>query len=889
LLDPPTDAPAEDDPIPMTDSASRVQQRALLCCAVLLAFAGVGNAGPEGYFKSHCISCHNAESKKGGLDLTALAFEPSKPDNFARWVKIHDRIQSGEMPPATRKRPNEADTSAARKWIHDALVKVDQAKAADGKTRLRRLTRVEYEHTMRDLLELPGLPLAGELPADGSAHGFDNNSEALDLSHVNLAKYIEAADRALDMAIATRPTAPRVVRQRISLANPHGFVAHVLMHGDGVLLKNKKPDPDFPPAGEHMHIDQGAHERMGSFRNGASVGLFRPEDESFHPYFIEFVTIYPGHYKVQTSLWSFKWDKGKVLPARGTEVARLSIVHLTGDGRGGGHPSDVLGYFDAPSLKEKVHEFTTWMNQNDIIGFNAASLAHAETRGRKRAMGFTGPAIACDYLDIEGPIHDVWPPRSHRALFGDLPLKEFKPAAGSKVKPPKRRLIRQEMGAGKNRPDPVAGIWTVHSDKPLDDADRLLGAFLPRAFRRPVSAEVRKQYVAKVEARLAAGDCFESAMRWAYRAALCSPDFLYHVEPAGKLDDPALASRLSYFFWRSMPDEKLTRLAESGKLKDRKVLLAEVDRLLGDRKSQRFIEDFLGQWLKLRQIANNDPDRKLYPEFSAYLQDSTVAETRAYFRQLLDKDLEAKYLVGSDFAMLNEKLAVHYGINGVSGSQIRRVALPDDSVRGGLLTQASILRITANGTTTSPVPRGAFVLDRILGKPPEPPPANVAAIEPDVRGGKTIREQLDKHRGNPACASCHVKMDPYGFALESFDVIGGYRTRYRSIGAGDPAPRGAIDPFIGISFKLGPKVDPSGKLADGRTFRDIRELRDLLAADSGVLLRNLARQFAIYGMGRNLSFADRDEIDAVVAATRRRGGVRTLIRELIASRLFSAR
>src|SRR5205807_1415376 len=205
-------------------------------------------------------------------------------------------------------------------------------------------------------------------------------------------------------------------------------------------------------------------------------------------------------------------------------------------------------------------------------------------------------------------------------------------------------------------------------------------------------------------------------------------------------------------------------------------------------------------------ITANDPDRKLYPEFSAYLQDSMVAETRAYFRELLDKDLDAGHLVKSDFAMLNEKLAVHYGIPGVSGSQMRRVALPAGSARGGFLTQAAILKITANGTTTSPVPRGAFVMDRPLGRPPEPPPPNIPAIEPDVRGTRTIREQLDKHRTNAACAACHAKIDPPGFALESFDVIGGFRTRYRSIGAGDSAPRRTIDPFIGISFKLGPHV-----------------------------------------------------------------------------------
>ena len=358
----------------------------------------------------------------------------------------------------------------------------------------------------------------------------------------------------------------------------------------------------------------------------------------------------------------------------------------------------------------------------------------------------------------------------------------------------------------------------------------MLAKFLPRAFRRPARRpDVRKQYVAKVAARLKAGDCFETAMRWAYRAALVSPDFLYLIEPAGVLDDYALACRLSYFFWNSMPDEALSKLAESGKLRTPDVLRAECDRLLKDPKSQRFVEDFLGQWLRLRQIAANDPDRKLYPEFSAYLQDSMVAETRAYFRELIDKDLDARYLVRSNFAMLNEKLAAHYGISGVKGSTIRRVPLPADCPRGGFLTQAAILKITANGTTTSPVPRGAFVMARLLGQPPEPPPPNIPAVEPDVRGATTIREQLQKHRADAICASCHAKIDPPGFALESFDVIGGFRTRYRSIGAGDPAPRGAIDPIIGISFKLGPAVDSSGVLPDGRKFGGIGEFQALLA------------------------------------------------------------
>lgn len=739
---------------------------------------------------------------------------------------------------------------------------------------------------------MPGLALQGELPADGSAHNFDNNADALDVSHVNLAKYFESADRVLDMAIAKQPTAPTVQKQRISLANPPGFVAHVLLNGDGVLLKNKQPDPDFPPAGQYRHIDQGAHERMGSFSNGASVGLFRHEDESVSPYFNYFVTIYPARYRIRTSLWSFTWDKGKVLPSRGTEAARLSAVQLTGDGRGGQHPSYVLGYFDAPSLQEQEHELTVWLNKNETIGFNVASLAPVANYNRKgRAMAFTGPGITCDWLDVEGPLFDQWPPASHKLLFGDLPIVEFKPKENPTIRPPARKPVRQEMGQGKNKPDPVVtGVWTVHSTNPLKDADRLLAAFLSRAFRRPVSDDLRRQYVARVEARLKAGDHFETAMRYAYRAALCSPDFLYHIEPAGRVDDFALASRLSYFFWNSAPDDRLMALASSNKLHDPATLRAEVERLLKDPKSERFVNDFVGQWLKIRSIAANDPDKKLYPEFSPYLQDSMVAETRDYFRELIDKDLDASYLVKSDFVVVNQKLAAHYGIPGVVGSRIRRVALPPGCPRGGFLTQAAVLKVTANGTTTSPVPRGAFVMARLLGQPPDPPPPNIPAVEPDVRGAETIRQQLDKHRADATCASCHVKIDPPGFAMESFDVIGGFRTRYRSIGAGDPAPRGLIDPFIGISFKLGPQVDSSGTLPDGRPFKDIAEFQSLLASDPEPLLRNLAHQFATYSTGRPISFSDRDAIDAVLAKTRANGGgIRTLIHALVQSQLFHTR
>lgn len=855
-------------------------------------------AGPElaAFLEGHCHECHDSETKKGNLDLENLSADFANPGTFARWIKVHDRIESGEMPPPKRKnRPAAEEIAAVTGSLGLALAEAEKKRLDADRTGVRRLTRAEYENTIRDLFDLPGIALQSGLPADGSAHGFDKNSDALDISHVNLAKYVEAADKVLELAIAKQPNAPAKQTMRLSLAG--NYEPNImLMGGDAMLLRDGKIDPVFPPAGKHPHVNQGAHESLGIFKRQSSIGIFRHEDESWNAYFRKFAALYPGRYRLRASFWSLWWDKGEIKPARGVEAARLSVVQFNENGRGGQHPSYVLGYFDAPSLEPRVHELDVWLNDKETIGFNTASLAHVVlyrvgTWGQlDRTMGFTGPCIVSDWLDIEGPIHEMWPPRSHRLIFGDLPIVEFKKEENPGVTPPKRKPLKQEIVGTDNKPEAVAGIWTAGSAAPEADFGRLLGEFLPKAFRRPVEPAVVSEYAALAAERLKAGDSFETAMRYACRAALCAPDFLYLAEPAGQLDGYALASRLSYFLWNSMPDEALIDLAAAGKLAQPTVLRDQVERMLKDAKSQRFIEDFLGQWLKLRAIAANDPDKKLYPEFSPYLQDSMVAETRAYFRELIEKDLRASHLVKSDFAMLNEKLAVHYGISGVSGPQIRRVALPPGSPRGGFLTQAAILKITANGTTTSPVPRGAFVMARLLGQPPEPPPANVPAVEPDVQGATTIRELLDKHRADAACAGCHAKIDPPGFALERFDVIGGQRDRYRSLENGDPAPRGSIDPKIGISFKLGPPVDATGALPDGREFHDIGAFQDLIAGDEHRLLHNLAKQLAIYATGREVAFGDRPALDRLVAETEKKGGgIRTLIRELAASDLFRTR
>lgn len=864
-----------------------------LCPAVIVVMGllapSVSRADSAEFLKRFCFDCHSGDQPAASLSFVDRTIDASDVDSFRKWVRAFDRVQSEEMPPRDGLQPAAGERQQFLEQFRTALLAAEERQLAVGRVpHLRRLTRFEYENTIRDLFKMPGVAVAGLLPADGTVNGFDKHVDALDISHVNVAKYLEAADHVLNYAIATRPHPPSVQSRRISLVNRGGFVAHVVLNGDGVLLRNGQIDPEFPPAAEQNHLSEGAHEQWGSFEAGSSVGLFRHEDESFSPYFIEHVTIYPGVYKVKTSLWSFQWDRGKVLPGRGTEAGRLSVVQLTGDGRGGQHPGYVLGYFDAPAAGPLEHNVHVWLNSNEILGFNTASLAPAANYYRKqRAMEFTGPGIVVDWLEIEGPLHTVWPPDSHRLIFGDLPLREFRSEQSPDVRAPARIRPRQ-LGAGRNRPDPEPGLWTVSSDAALEDADRLLSQFLPKLFRRPVTADVRQAYLKIVADRLQAGDCFELALRAACRTALCSPDFLYHVEPAAGVDASALACRLSYFLWNSLPDEHLIELAASGTLLEPEVLHREVERLLNDARGQRFVDDFTGQWLKLRQIAANDPDQKLYPEFSPYLQDCMLAETRDFFRTLLERDLDTTNLVRSDFLTINEKLAAHYGIEGVTGTQIRPVPLPAGCPRGGILTQASILRITANGTTTSPVPRGAFVLDRLLGQPPEPPPSNVAAIEPDVRGATTIREQLQKHRNQPVCASCHTRIDPPGFALESFDVIGNYRERYRSIGEGDPAERGRIDPMIGIGFRLGPPVDSSGVTADGTAFHNIREFQQLLVQKHELLLRNLASRLMTYSIGRDLRFSDREAIDEVVRRTQQQGGgIRTLIHEVVGSPLFT--
>jgi hypothetical protein len=458
-----------------------------------------------------------------------------------------------------------------------------------------------------------------------------------------------------------------------------------------------------------------------------------------------------------------------------------------------------------------------------------------------------------------------FPTRGHKLLFADIQREEI---------PPRNPRDREKPR--------YKSQFEIKSADEKTDAHQALGRLVNTAFRRPVEPHEVTPYVELFEAERAKGETFEPALRTAATAVLSSPHFLFLREPAGALDDYALASRLSYFLNRTAPDAGLLALAREGKL--RANLRAQTERLLKHKRFERFITDFTEAWLNLRDMDFTMPDRTLYPEFEPYLRFSMPLETEAFLRELIESNLPAANIAKSDFAMLNDRMAEHYGIAGVTGSQFRKVKLPANSWRGGFLSQGSVMKVSANGSTTSPVVRGVYVMERIMGEPAAIPPPNVPGVEPDIRGASSLRELLEKHRDVASCASCHNHIDPLGFALESFDVTGMRRDRFRSKGGDkvDAVVRGRR-----VVYRLGPEVDSSGHFIDGSTYADFRDYRNYLATHDDRLARAFAGKLLTFATGRELGFSDRAELDRIVADTvQNKHRLRDLFHRIINSEIF---
>jgi len=796
--------------------------RFIAIALLLIALPIYGQAFKEAWaplVEASCIDCHDANTDTQ-LNFEKLGHDLSDAATLRQWVKIFDQVESGEMPPKKKKRPDPVIENKALTTLHQHLRDASLAKQIKyGRSPVRRLTRTEYEYTLHDLFGIGG-DLASKLPPENTTSTFDTIASNQGISPVHIRSYLAAADQAIDEAIELRPR-PTLKPRLIDYRN-HSYLKmwfkRELRRGGNTVLRTEDAMVTFD---DRPHTTQSDH--MG----------------------IRFKV--PGQYRIKAEAYAFQ--------------AKTPVTFCIYQGNDLGGVRELIGSWQLNPGKPRQVEVEHYFAPGDY--FYLAPADHdCDPNGRKvlavGAKEYRGEGVAIRRLTLEGPVEEQWPPERTRKLLGDV-----------------------EFRAG-----PKGDYSIVLGKSPVEQIKEIVSRIGPRALRRPLRDDEPETWAALAKPVLESGRGFEEGLRVVLRALLSSPEFLYHEAAPGPLDDYALATRLSYFLWKSLPDDQLLFLAAGGRLNDPKVLTTEVNRMLEDEKALRFVEDFLDQWLDLQDIDATTPDEKLYPEYDDVLRQAMLEETRRFFFEMIRSDLGVREFIDSDFTFLNRRLAEHYGIPGVQGLDFRKVTLPAESPRGGLLTQASILKVTANGTNTSPVSRGSFVLANLLGTPPSPPPPGVGSIEPDTRGATTIREELAAHREMESCNRCHREIDPPGFALESFDPIGGFRTRYRSTGQGDrPSTRLFGRPVH--EYRLGPPVDASGETSDGEPFAGIRDFKRLMKPKKDQLTRHFLNQLIAYSTGAEVQYADRKERDRLLEQAQREDyGIRGMIHAVVQSKMF---
>lgn len=770
------------------------------------------------FLEQHCMDCHDAEMKKGGLDLSALSTNGADSAALKKWVRVFDRVAGGEMPPPKKKQPSQDAVQDFMAALGGDLVMKSNAHKG---TVLRRLNRREYQNTINDLLGVK-VNVIDSLPEDGRAHGFDNIGEALSISGIQMQRYMEAAELAINTAL-NQESRPETTLQRATLEsdrNKDHLGKHWLKREDGSIVV---------------------------FNNGGFPSTVIPNLRAKQA----------GTYKLRVTGYGYQIEEPVV------------FALITGSFNFRNADNVTHSFHELPVGQSSTVEITLHLDANKGIWISPQGLNGPDGHSpiKDGPAKYPGEGMAIQEVTLEGPFIDAWPPRGQKLLLGDAPLREV---------PPEKPWMRGKAG--------YKPIFTADSADPAGDARKLLPAFITTAFRRPATAADVEPYVKLFEAEFAESQDFLAAMRTAAIAVLCSPEFLFLKEPAGKLNDLQLASRLGYFLTRSAPDAGLL----AAKLTQPEVMRVQTERLLKAATLERFVTDFTDGWLNLREIDFTTPDKQLYPEYDELLLDSMLRETRSFVTELIQNNLGVANIVQSDFAMLNSRLAQHYGIPGVSGLELQKVKLPPDSHRGGVLTQASVLKVSANGTNTSPVVRGVFVMDRILGMEPPPPPPGVPGVEPDIRGATTLRELLDKHRNMESCNGCHRVIDPPGFALESYDVIGGWRERFRSIDQGEPVKLTVQGRKV--RYRLGPPVDAAGELSSGAKFADLSEFKTLLLAGQDRVARCMIEKLLTFATGRAMGFSDRSEIDKILAQSKTKNhAMRDLIHAVVQSEIFRSK
>ena len=739
----------------------------------------------KAFVDKYCSKCHSSEDPQAELVLTRFSDSDSILRERKIWMNVMKQVQSASMPPKEESTPSVSESEKFVEHIKAIFDHADRnAKPEAGRVTMRRLNRLEYQNTIRDLIGVDFDPTS-EFPSDDIGYGFDNIGDVLSLPPVLMERYLDAADGILARAITPDP--PAVPKRHLS---------------------SQYTEPASADVAAKL-IENGYRRLDTSTKEGIELG----------PIHTQYQWDASGEYTFRTKLYGVSSDA--------QNVQGVILLH----GKDLPNPSSdaeldsISGNFPRPAKILKTFEVTAKAaDQAQVIEVNIPALANRDRVmvGQLKKPEGQSAKLYIEHLALDGPLDTR--PESHRRLLA--------------------------VTAGKSVPEQTR---------------EALGRFMRKAYRRTVEPEELEKLSQWVDQMTAGGEKWEAAMQIAMQAVLCSPKFLFRVEPDDRpasadirsLDAFAVATRLSYFLWSSMPDDLLLEAAEKGTLEQE--LAPHIHRMLADERSSALIQSFSTQWLQIQRLESFAADTQAFPSFNAKLKSAMLRETELFFESVLRENRSVLELIDTNYTFLNETLAKHYGIadtvgnwmgqpaskpdgKPIQGDTFQRVSLQDRN-RGGLITQASVLAVTSNPTRTSPVKRGRWILEQFLGSPPPPPPPNVPELPSKSEDVSTasLRKRMEVHRQNPACANCHAKMDPIGFALENYDAVGAYRTK-----------DGAFD------------IDASGEFADGSKFSGPGDLKSIILAKREDFVRCLAEKMLTYALGRGVEYYDRPTIEKIV-------------------------
>jgi hypothetical protein len=838
----------------------------LLMASTLLAEVIPLDSGVHSFVKTYCVSCHGPEKQKGDRVLHEFAVETAdswgvdvaKREHVQLLQDVLDQLNLGEMPPEKKnvKQPQRAEVRHVVNWLTHNLTTLEQGRGP-ASTVMRRLNRREYRHTMRDLLGLRDLPFdpTEKFPADDKVEGFTNIGEALNLSDDHLINYWTAAENYLDKALYFgNPPALQTIRLT---PEDWGFPTHEKrtpwMYRLTTAGKYVDIGCGLRPLSQHIGLVSkpkrlavsGGIQTPGYYRIRIRAEAIHRLTHPYDPAMIPCALAQP----MQLGLYVARERDGLV--AGGSKLRKKLATWELSD-------HQVESYETEVWLEQGAIPFVNWENgpgpsdwwmrnickkYHEDIEFRGKEGSHAwhvigknVVPGRMVSDVWQGPLMRIHSFELTGPLPPTYMSRLQRDLGGIHDVDKI------------------DLRAGLRR-------------------------FAARAFRRPVTAaeiEPFAQLAERHENELEQPR--EQAYRSAFKALLVSPDFLYlkEIGKNGWLSKRELANRMSYFLWSSIPDGELLGSA----LTQADVRREQAARMVADETRVRaLMEGLMDSWLRYDKLGTMPPDKRRFSLYYRWgLEAAMREETRLFLSDALRKNRPIRNFIDSDYSFVNDDLARHYGMKGVTGIEFRRVKMPKQQGRGGLLGQAGILTLSANGVDTSPVVRGIWVLECILGTPPAPPPPDVEPLDPDTRGAKTLKQRLAKHRSIETCADCHAKIDPLGFPLEFYDPIGGYRARYDK-------PSGSR-----LGAGAGPKVDGSATLATGEQFANLNELKALLMTRQEQFIRGLAETLMTYALGREMTWRDHAEIaDIAQTASAREYGFRDLVLAVAASETFARR